>query len=178
MIENIPRRVVVLSRSPYPHAGEHRAYFRRIRSRDFSRPAREIRTAKHPRATTMTTRTSPFYVRAVRRSRETRGHWLRENLPPPPDECADRQCGVVGGLRGVARKGCLVERQRKSEGERKREIIVAWERKRRAEGREKDVRRAREKDGAHEIHGILIRHPARVPKTNPRRSEPASAYLG
>lgn len=40
------------------------------------------------------------------------------------------------------------------------------------------MRRAREKDGAHEIHGILIRHPARVPKTNPRRSEPASAYLG
>jgi len=79
-------------------------------SRDFSQPACENSHAKHSHATTMTTttRTSPFYVRAVRRSRETRGHWLRENLPPPLDECADRQCGVVGGLRGVARKGCLV----------------------------------------------------------------------
>ncbi|EFN66205.1 hypothetical protein EAG_13896 [Camponotus floridanus] len=59
----------------------------------------------------------PFYVRAVRRSRETRGHWLREKLPPPPDECADRQCGVVGGLRGwLERGGCTMERDRKRDG--------------------------------------------------------------
>jgi len=79
---------------------------------------------RDPRVTTIsTTRTSPFYVRAVRRSRETRGHWLRENLPPPPDECADRQCGVVGGLRGGSSKGVLrvIERERERIVEREEE---------------------------------------------------------
>lgn len=67
------------------------------------------------------TRITPFYVRAVRRSRETRGHWLRENLPPPPDECADSQCGVVGGFRGwLERGGCTIEREREWEMRRMR----------------------------------------------------------
>lgn len=43
--------------------------------------------------------------------------------------------------------------------------------------REKEMRRAWEKDDARETHEIF-RHPARVPRTTPQRSEPASAYLG
>lgn len=51
----------------------------------------------HPRCTPAGLRTRentfPFSVRAVRRSRKTRGHWLRQDDPPPPDECADRGGG-------------------------------------------------------------------------------------
>lgn len=86
-----------------------------------SRPAFEKRAREQTHA--MTREPPRFNVRAVRRSRETRGHWLRENLPSPPDECADRQCGVVvGGLRGVARKGWFAgaterKRERESDGD-------------------------------------------------------------
>lgn len=47
----------------------------------------------HPRGLRTRENTFPFSVRAVRRSRKTRGHWLRQDDPPPPDECADRGGG-------------------------------------------------------------------------------------
>lgn len=46
-----------------------------------------------PRGLRTRENTFPFSVRAVRRSRKTRGHWLRQDDPPPPDECADRGGG-------------------------------------------------------------------------------------
>lgn len=55
--------------------------------------SRAPRCTPDPRGLRTRENTFPFSVRAVRRSRKTRGHWLRQDDPPPPDECADRGGG-------------------------------------------------------------------------------------
>jgi len=86
----------------------------------------------------------PVLRRAVRRSRETRGHWLRENLPPPPAECADRRLRGSGWPSRVARKGWLLERRRERREEEKRRRCTCDRMKKRREESESRNQRERE----------------------------------